>query len=141
MNISIQTFGGEELARRLNALSDEMSGQAIGQALQSGGALIRDLAVARMKRSADAPHAADHVRMQLGRSKHSIAIGPSGSFYYWLFQEYGTVHHRAQPALRPAFDERAPAALNRIGQELWAAIRASAASGPSIGSRTTETFL
>lgn len=121
--------GGEDLARKLNALPEALSKNVISAALKSGGERVRTMAAVRMKRSADPPHAADNVVMSVGRSGRSIAIGPSKSFFYWLFQEFGTVRHPAQPALRPAFDSQAPVALGIIGEELWNALRKVAGQG------------
>lgn len=123
---TVEFQGGPELARKLEALADELSVQVVGAALVAGGEPIRRRASNLMKRGTEAPHAAEHVGMTLGKSGHSIAIGPTKNYFYWLFQEYGTVRHGAQPAMRPAFDEQGSVALGIIGQRLWAAVRASA---------------
>jgi HK97 gp10 family phage protein len=145
--VKIEFQGGAELARKLDALAEELSAKVVGAALVAGAQPIRNRAEQLMKRGADAPHAQEHVRVTLGKSGHSIAIGPTKSFFYWLFQEFGTVHHGAQPAMRPAFDERGSEALGIIGQRLWAAVRAKAggelaaqqAFAPKSGSSRSDT--
>lgn len=40
--------------------------------------------------------------------------GPLGPMLYWLFVEYGTVHHRAQPFFRPAADLESQGFIDRM---------------------------
>lgn len=142
-SIHVNVIGGAELAHRLNALPDAVSTPIIRRALLQGGGLIRDAVASRIKRGTDAPHAADHVGMTPGRSGRSLAIGPTKDYFYWLFQEFGTVHHPAQPALRPAFDATGAQAVTRIGFELWSALQAhaTASQGATFPSTTSATFL
>jgi HK97 gp10 family phage protein len=133
---ALRVDGGEELARTLRAMPDRMSARIVGAALKKAAAPIRDATAAHMARSQQPhargtdpndgargeSHAADHVGITLGRSGHSVAIGPAKDWWYWLMQEYGTVHVPAQPALRPAFDTQGVRALGILGQELWKAL-------------------
>ncbi len=50
----------------------------------------------------------------------AVAVGPTKEVYYAIFQEYGTVHHGAQPFGRPSFDNEKDQALEIIGKGLWA---------------------
>jgi HK97 gp10 family phage protein len=123
MEFRFDVDGGEDLARQLSALPEAVSKKAMAAALKVAAEPIRAAAAQHMKRSADAPHAADHLSVTVGRSGHSVAIGPTKDFFYWLMQEYGTVRHPAQPALRPAFDSEAQRALEILSDELWWALK------------------
>lgn len=52
----------------------------------------------------------------IGRDGSHRTIGYS---FYSLFQEFGTIHHAAQPFARPAFDETAKTSLGIIGKAAW----------------------
>lgn len=59
------------------------------------------------------------------RTEVGVEIGPSLAGFYGFFQEFGTVHHGAQPFARPAFDQAWPLALALMRVDLWAAIELS----------------
>jgi HK97 gp10 family phage protein len=61
-------------------------------------------------------------RGEVGSGDTGVVIGPSQRAFYGSFQEFGTEHHRAQPFMRPAFDENVDGALSTIGDEFWSAI-------------------
>lgn len=65
-------------------------------------------------------------RRNLGRSEVEVHIGtndPAG-----VQEEFGNAHQRAAPSLRPAWDaEGGQKAVDRIGEELWIDIEATAA--------------
>ena len=126
MNFSLKTEGLDECARALETMPDAVGKKIMREALKNAGEPIRGMAAAIMARGADAPHAAQNVVIHVGRSGFSAAIGPTKDFYYWLFQELGTVRHPAQPAMRPAFDSQAPNSLGIMGRELWTAIKGQA---------------
>lgn len=132
---TVQVDGLDQLARTLRELPQAVEKKTVSNALKAGAQPIRGMASAIMARGKDAPHAADNVGVTVGRSGHSIAIGPTKDFFYWLFQEFGTVRNPAQPALRPAFDTHAPTALRLVGRDLWNAIekRADTSSRTSGG--------
>ena len=52
-----------------------------------------------------------------GRGVAHIAVGPSSKGYYLMFQEFGTSRHKAQPFLRPAFDEKQHEAIQAMADE------------------------
>ncbi len=47
-----------------------------------------------------------------------VAIGPSRTTFYGMFQEFGTAHHRAHPFLRPAWDANVMGVLAKIRNTL-----------------------
>ena len=73
---------------------------------------------------------------QLPGDEAAVAVGPSKDAFWGLFQEYGTVHHAAQPFARRAFDAKRQAALERMVPALWAGLRAKLPS--SFGPRATS---
>lgn len=156
VKFSMTVQGGAELAKRLEALSEALSKKMLVDALTAGGEPIRSRAATLAPRSkGPGPHLADHIVISAGRTGHTVAIGPSfakvgaglkeealikaaneaasrgvvGSEDYGvrgLMQEFGTVHHKAQAFLRPAFDALGRASLRIIEERLWAALRKQA---------------
>ena len=55
-------------------------------------------------------------------SSATAKIGPARKTFYGGFQEFGTIYDKAQPFLRPAFDEQQEEALRLIGEDLAAGI-------------------
>lgn len=113
--------GGEELAAALDRLSTRVSRRLLREALIEGAEPIRRRAGHLAPRAPGAPDLADNIGISVSRSEDeaTIAVGPTQGFFYGLFQEYGTVHHRAQPFMRPAFESEANRALGIVGQALW----------------------
>lgn len=120
---SMRMEGGDQLAANLAQLSTRLSKSILREALLDGGEPIRTLVARNAPREPGAPDLADHIVIAAVRdqeSQASVGIGPdSKQFFYDWFQEFGTARHGAQPMYRPALDEKAPAALDIIGQELW----------------------
>lgn len=144
MTTSFQVTGLRELAQTLKALEAAVSREIQLQALMAGAELIRADAAALAPRSdRSTPHLADDIVIgapsvaQLERrgafDEVLVEVGPSKKphdHFYGYFQEYGTLRHRAQPFMRPAFDRNAQASLDRSLAVLWKAVLAVAAKGP-----------
>jgi HK97 gp10 family phage protein len=64
----------------------------------------------------------------------AVAVGPSKAGFYGIFQEFGTVHHGAQPFARPAFDQTVQKSLGILAAALWQAI--GKRRGPVTGIQT-----
>lgn len=135
MNVKLAFQGGAELKRALDRAGAELTRTIVIAALKEAADPIRRDMAARMARGADAPHAADNVIVavvneidgeKLAPMEFAVGIGPTKDFWYWFFQEFGTVRHSAQPAMRPALDAGAQRALKDIGNGLWDAIAKSA---------------
>ena len=154
MKWTMQFTGGEELAERLSQLPLALSLKVRIDALKQAAEPIRSKAQSIAPRSALAPpHMQDYIVVQavtrIGSTSGGkweqregeawVAVGPAKQFFYGIFPEYGTVHQRAQPFMRPAFDSGAPAALPILSAALWDALRKSlpgsfatpAATGPT----------
>lgn len=141
--VELRFEGGDELARELNALPAKVARQTQLDALKAAAEPIR----AAMQADAPVDLVSRHqeqlyesmtistVRAD-GDQSAEIAVGPSRRVFWGLFQEYGTVHHSAQPFARPAFDAHRGTALRLIGQRLWDALRKGLRSDPgSVGGR------
>jgi HK97 gp10 family phage protein len=130
MSATIRFTGGAELARNLDALSTRLSRQIQRQALKEAGEPIRQMMAQRAPIEPGAPDLAANIVISTARPKGwgstvvAIAIGPAKDFFYGFFQEYGTVHHRAQPFVRPAYDQQVVSGrtLNQIKEFLWRAL-------------------
>jgi HK97 gp10 family phage protein len=133
---TIRIEGGAQLAADLNRLSERVRRSILLEALEEAAEPIRALA------SRYAPHepGPPDIRANIITAKTSktisaggflakqdefqatVAIGPSKGFAYGLPQEYGTIHHAAQPFMRPAFDQGAPKTLDMVGRSIWLAL-------------------
>jgi HK97 gp10 family phage protein len=113
-------------------------------ALLAGGESIRASASAYAPHAPGAPDLRENIVMSNARPDDGsvgIAVGPAKDFFYGLFQEEGTVHHGAQPFMRPALDGEAQTTIGIIGEHLWDALasrgiglgRTVDSSGPVIG--------
>lgn len=146
MRIAVSLQGSADLQKRLLELPKSLSMSVQRQALIAGAEPIRAHAASLAPRDEQAgpPHLADHivVGVQSARKLRSaglsaaeediaasgltVEVGPAlqpSDHFYGYFQEFGTVHHPAQPFMRPAFDTQARASLNLVLASLWAAIR------------------
>lgn len=140
---SMQMTGWKELGARLRALPDAYTRTIVIDALKEAAEPMRARMAQLAPREPGAPDLADNIGISVanrlgdvggGRwearhdEEHAVAVGPTKDFFYGLFQEYGTVHHRAQPFMRPAFDSESGKALTILTQELWKPLRDKAAS-------------
>lgn len=123
--ISLRVEGGDRLARTLRELPTRVSRSVQREALRDGGELIRARAASLAPRAPGAPDLADNIGISNTRPADGsvgIAIGPTKGFFYGFFQEFGTVHHRAQAFMRPAWDGEGPRALKVIAAAMWTAL-------------------
>ena len=135
MNIKGSFQGGDDLKRALDRAGADLTRTIVIAALKVAADPMRREMAAKMERGPDAPHAADNVIVAvvneidgepLAPMEFAVGVGPTKDFWYWFFQEFGTVHHSAQPAMRPAFDAGIQRALKDLGNALWDAIAKSA---------------
>lgn len=123
MKFGVRQFGGDDLERRLNALSASDKRAVLLAALKVAAEPMRDRMQTLAPRGPDAPHLADNIGVSVVREKDSdavaVAIGPTKDFFYGWFLEHGTVHMAARPFVRPAFDATAQASLDVLSQEIW----------------------
>lgn len=121
--VRLRIEGGAELAMALSQLSTRLTKRILWEALIDGGEPMARLMAQRAPRAEGEPDLADNIVIAAIRDQEnqaSVGIGPNSKFFYYdLMQEHGTVRHRAQPFYRPAFDEKAPEAIEIIGDELW----------------------
>jgi HK97 gp10 family phage protein len=111
--------GTNVLKRALVNASDPMVKEAERLAPHLTGTLQRSIdASPRLSTRAKAKHTK--------QSKVEIFVGP-GSLRAAAFQEFGTVHHRPQPFLRPAWEGTKLKMLDSIGKEIWNEIQKAAA--------------
>lgn len=115
--------GGKELADNLAQLPQRISRRVQLQALREAAEPMRD----GMSRLAPVEPGPPDLRDMMtispargtDREELAVAIGPSRRGFYGLFQEFGTVHHGAQPFARPAFDQGIAASLRILSAALW----------------------
>lgn len=135
---SMHIHGGKELAARLRALPEAYTRKVVLEALEESGEPMRARMSQLAPREPGHPDLADNIAISVANrlgdvggerwqarhdEEHAVAVGPTKDFFYGLFQEYGTVHHAAQPFMRPAFDSEAPKAVTILSQELWKPLR------------------
>lgn len=130
-----QVTGSDELVRKLSALSVELRREAVLDAVKAGAEPMRARMAELAPRGPDAPHIADHIvvktlsqidGVRLSEGAAAVAIGPSKSFFYGWFHEFGWKFRPSpRPFVRTAFEELKHTAEQIIGRKLWAAVTAS----------------
>lgn len=146
MKIQMRFEGGEELARTLRALPEALTVRLVRAVLKEAAEPMR-LRMARLApHEPGAPDLRDSMTISVAnrigstaggrwraredRHEQAVAVGPSKDAFYGIFQEYGTVHHGAQPFMRPAFDAIAPESLAIIRRALWRELAARGIQAP-----------
>jgi len=144
VNVQLSFQGGAQLAKALEQAGAALERRLVMEALKAAADPLRRDMAARMARSPFAPHAADSVIVaevktidgeKLGPREFAVGVAPTREFFYWFFQEFGTVQAPAQPAMRPAFDAGVERALRDIGHALWDGIAKYADTARSTTSR------
>jgi HK97 gp10 family phage protein len=144
--VSVTLQGSADLMKRLRELPEAVGVTVQRNALIAGAEPMRAHAAALAPRDSQSsgPHLADNIvigvqsKRKLKTAGFSAAeedvfgagpvveVGPAlqpSDHFYGYFQEYGTIHHAAQPFMRPAFDAQKQTSLNVVLASLWAAIR------------------
>ena len=149
MRIGFEFSGGEELAAMLRTLGESVRRRALLRVLRIAAEPMRQRMadLAPRGRASDTgggidEHLADHIGISVAAKVGSVAggqweatdeyqaavaIGPTRGYFYGRYQEYGTVHHTAQPFGRPAFDGQYETALDRMRAEFWELLADAAA--------------
>lgn len=119
--------GGQQLADALGQLSTRVSAKVKREALKESAEPMR----VRMSELAPLDPTTpldlkDEMVISNARGQDAadtaIVVGPSRRVPYGYLQEFGTVHHGAQPFARPAFDLTNRQALTILRTALWAAL-------------------
>lgn len=128
MKWSIKIEGGAELAAALDDLSTRVQRKVMREVLTEAAEPIRKAASRMAPRAPGAPDIADNIGISIPQKSAyldlksetaAVAIGPVQGFAYGLPQELGTIHHGAQPFMRPAFDSAAGQALQIVSDATW----------------------
>lgn len=126
MKMSMRFEGGRELAATLRAMPKAQSRAAQVDALLEAAEPIKVVARQKAPRAPGHPDMADSIEAAQTRRKidvregeTGVIVGPWKSRFWGFFQEWGTVHHAAQPFLRPAFDENKERSLDILRRRLW----------------------
>lgn len=130
--------GARELARVLDKLPDKIGRKVVVSSMRQAANLVRKEIRARAPVRAGGGAKAvkigkggqaigrlpgflrAHIAVNnLRRARvPTLRIGPTRDAFHGLFQEFGTVHHPAQPFIRPAFDAAKARMLGSIGKRL-----------------------
>ena len=127
----ISFSGGNELARALATLSQRVNRQVRYEALERAAEPMRRTASRLAPHAPGKPDLRDAIEIQRVKGEHgepAVAVGPTRDAFYGFYQEFGTVHHGAQPFMRPAFDTEASRALAELGRAMWTALAARGVS-------------
>jgi HK97 gp10 family phage protein len=115
--------GMEELLEQFRQLDLVLQRKALIAAARAGGIIVRDAAQQKAPRDTGAMAKSIVVRAVSAESDiHEGVVNVGPTEFYGRFQEHGTVHHRAQPFLAPAFDENEQFVGEAIAQTLAEAI-------------------
>lgn len=127
MKLHASVAGHDEIMRALRGLSERVAKRALQDALMESAEPIRQRMETMSKRGDDAPHLKDNIGIsrvsrvdgvRLHEDAAAVAIGPTKSFFYGFFLEFGTVKMTPQPFARPAFDIEKGTALKHFAAEV-----------------------
>lgn len=118
MTITIK--GMDVLNRRLKALSDNTRGELLRKAGLAGAEVVRDEAQRLAPKRTGRGAAGIKVEAdQVSGSRTTAKVGyDKKDAWHMGFQELGTLHHAAQPHLRPALDTKKGQAVREVGRVL-----------------------
>jgi HK97 gp10 family phage protein len=120
--------GGQAMARQLDRLEASISRRVQIAALKEAAVPMRDRMEELAPRGNPAdPNLYEEIAVSAAKGEDereaAVAVGPTRGAFYGSFQEladeYGGVHHPAQPFARPAFDLEARNSLDILVDELW----------------------
>lgn len=125
----VRIEGIEDLQKKLHRMDDKVRKKGLRRAIRKGAKPIRDAARAKAPRRVSKPPRKSgkplhktivvrSARKRRGSKEVSVRVGPTRDGAHAHLQELGTVHHGAQPFLRPAFDEQRGRATELIRQDL-----------------------
>lgn len=110
--------GDDELVRKLQALARKATPAQARAALMAGGLPIQTAAA--QKAPVDTGTLQRSIHTETAETSNGAVARVGTNVEYSLDQEFGTSRHRAQPYLRPAYDERKSDALREIERVLEA---------------------
>lgn len=129
MNTSFRFAGGREMAKFLSELPERASRNIQRQALRAAAEPMREDMARLAPYEPGAPDLRESMTISNARANDAlydtevaVAVGPSKRGFYGIFQEFGTVHHGAQPFARPAFELNITKSLSILARFMWAAI-------------------
>lgn len=127
--VKMRFEGGAELAKAFEQLTARVSKRTLRESLEEAAEPMRRNMSSLAPRAPGAPDLADNIVIATARTKSvegnqsaAVAVGPAKEFFYGFFQEFGTVHHPAQPFMRPAFDGGVSKVLSGLARSLWTAL-------------------
>lgn len=121
---TIQVEGTARLRKQLERLDGTMRKKTLERMVEAGGELVREVAAQKAPVRTGQLAASQIVqRIKSSAYRAEAGIGPDEDAWYGVFAEFGTVHHAAQPFLRPAYDEQKQNAVNAMANEGRQAIK------------------
>ena len=112
-------IGLAQLTKNLRGLEDRF-GKVQRKAVAAGGKVI----LKEMRKRARKHQKTRRLQKGLkqitsGKGKEAVSkIGPLKRAFHALFLEFGTVHQRAQPFIRPAYLAKKDDAFTKVGEEM-----------------------
>ena len=131
--IQMRFEGGKELAAALGQLSDRVGKKVLKEALETAAEPMRRAMEQKAPYEPGPPDIRANIVISnlprvsgesLGAHAAAVGVGPAKGFSYGHLQEFGTVHHAAQPFMRQSFDGTAQKVLDTLRQALWVELAA-----------------
>jgi HK97 gp10 family phage protein len=122
--VAEEVIGLDDLLKQLNDVASLVaSKKIIVKALREGAEPIRERAEQLAPDDPTTPGSRIKESMMVSVVEQTgtgaiAKIGPSRKGFVGSFQEFGTMHHSAQPFLRPAFDEKKDEAVKIMSDVL-----------------------
>lgn len=121
--LRIDFSGHNELLKNMENLSEEVRNRAKKEAIMAAAEVVKEEASRRAP--VDTRKLKDSIIIQTVEDNELVTeakVGPNKKAFYGMFVEYGTRRVKAQPFLRPAFDENQDKIHEVITEKLGQAI-------------------
>lgn len=119
--MTLKFVGGPELIKAMEGLTARVSKNVLRDALETAAEPMRRDISRKAPHEPGAPDLRANIVIGKARDKGAVAVavGPAQGYFYGFYQEYGTVHHGAQPFMRPAFDSGAARFIRDMAAAMW----------------------
>ena len=115
--------GMKEMNDNFNKLTFGLQRKVLMTATRDGAEIIADAAGERAPRLTGELSEGMTFRVyESSAAEVTARIGPDKRTPYGRFPEFGTIHAKADPYLRPALDEKGDEAMAKIGESIMAGI-------------------
>jgi len=126
VKFSAKVEGMDDLVKKLRVMPDRIQGRALMAAVEEGGEVAQEYAMALAPRGENNPHAFEFIAANVAASSPTFVqadVGPTGRGFYLTFHETGTRYMAPQPFMRQALESGESEILAAVAARLRRELR------------------